>query len=198
MLLGVLGAGMAILAVDKTLLGPSGASAATPFTPPDPPPVAADSAPPPAAPAEPLADLAQRLLRATADLPDMGSDPWAAETLVAALRIGPHWTSAPAAAVEVLSATPDTPAEDPRPVPHDPVAQFRAKHRLTAVASGQGHAVAVINGQPRPVGAVLDGFTLTSIGRDSVILERDGRRVELTVRSAARPGPERISEPGPD
>jgi len=54
-------------------------------------------------------------------------------------------------------------------------------HRLVAVmVDGQG-GMAIIDGRCLRVGQTMDGFTLVRLGKNSAVLQANGRKVELTL-----------------
>ncbi|MCP3904437.1 MAG: hypothetical protein GY715_12485 [Planctomycetes bacterium] len=90
------------------------------------------------------------------------------------------------------SAVPDafqTPSEwqqDDRPIVIDVPesaegAEFRRRHRLTAVMANGGRGLAIIDGRGLRVGQKLDGFELVEVNKRSVVLVSAGLRVTLTL-----------------
>ena len=76
--------------------------------------------------------------------------------------------------------------------PRDPFL-FGARDTNATMGRGQLNGIlwdaakplAIIDGEPREVGAVVDGWTVLSITPDQVVLERAGRRETLTVGASA-------------
>ena len=90
---------------------------------------------------------------------------------------------APAGAVEdpfrppAFAVAPSTsPAED-RPV----------ELQVSMILHGPGRSSAVIGGRTLGVGDRIQGFTVAAIRQNRVILDRDGRRIELEPANALRP-----------
>ena len=83
-----------------------------------------------------------------------------------------------------VAAAPGVASAEPR----DP---FMFGARDTKAASGRGQLngilwdatkpLAIIDGEPRDVGAMVDGWTVVSITPDQVVIERAGRREALVV-----------------
>ena len=75
--------------------------------------------------------------------------------------------------------------------PRDP---FMFGARATDAATGRGQLngilwdaakpLAIIDGEPRDIGAVVDGWTVVSIAPDQVVIERAGRRETLVIGAA--------------
>jgi hypothetical protein len=63
----------------------------------------------------------------------------------------------------------------------DPVARFRAAHRLTGVLLSDDDRRAIIDGRALAVGERLDGFTLVSVDKDRAVLAAKQGRVILTL-----------------
>lgn len=76
------------------------------------------------------------------------------------------------------------PAEPAPAPPPDPVAEFRARHKLNAVMRTAGGGVAIIDGKTLRPGAKLDGFRLVRVGLRSAWLESDdgaGRKFDMAL-----------------
>jgi hypothetical protein len=91
-------------------------------------------------------------------------------------RVSTAWPGAvaPAAAAAAAAARPD------------PVARFRAAHRLTGVLLSDDNRRAIIDGRSLAVGERLDGFTLLSVDKDRAVLAAKEGRVTLTLATAAK------------
>jgi hypothetical protein len=53
---------------------------------------------------------------------------------------------------------------------------------LEGIAWSSDRPFALINGQVVGPGGFVDGVNLTEVGQDRVVLQKDGRRIELTLR----------------
>jgi len=90
---------------------------------------------------------------------------------------------APAGAVEdpfrppASAVAPSTSAAEDRPV----------ELQVSMILHGPGRSSAVIDGRTLSVGDRIQGFTVAAIRQNRVILDRDGRRVELEPANALRP-----------
>jgi hypothetical protein len=65
---------------------------------------------------------------------------------------------------------------------------FRREHRLTAVMLGGSSVSAVIDGKCLRIGEPLDGFRLVGVSVGSAVMEADGIRVELKLKTGSPPG----------
>ena len=61
----------------------------------------------------------------------------------------------------------------------DPVADFKARHKLSAAMKQGSGGVAIVDGQPLAVGQKLGGFRLSAVKDGSAIFRRGNLRVEL-------------------
>jgi len=65
-------------------------------------------------------------------------------------------------------------------------AEFRARHKLTAIVDGEGARVVLINGRTYQVGQSVLGYRLVKITRTSAIFRGPGAYVELKVHADVR------------
>jgi hypothetical protein len=83
-----------------------------------------------------------------------------------------------------VAAEPQPPAEI-KPLadtaPPDPVAEFIAAHRLTAVMAAGERGYAIINGELLYVGQTMGGFTLIEVDHRAAVLASGALRVRLAL-----------------
>ncbi len=169
----VLGLALGALVLDKTLLSPKGAAAAPPGAGQAAPAVLAATGTAPAGPKPEAAKAAapgksenspgrvsSRLSIA------LDSPKWTAEQVVGSLRPSPEWASGPAAASAPAS---------------DRAGDFRARHELKAVMSGQGGRIALIDGRAMKEGDSLTGYTLIEVRARSAVFESGSERIVLSL-----------------
>ena len=98
-----------------------------------------------------------------------------------------RWASRLGILALLVGMVPWTMAAEPR----DP---FMFGPRDTDAAGGRGQLngilwdaakpLAIIDGEPRDIGAVVEGWTVLSIAPDQVVIERGGRRETLVIGAA--------------
>ncbi len=178
----VLALALGALVLDKTVLSPKGAAAAPPSTGQAAPALSATgtAGPKPATRAAAPDKSENTPGRVSSRLSiALDSPKWTAEQVVGSLRPSPEWASGPAAASAPAS---------------DRAGDFKARHELKAVMSGQDRRIALIGGRPMREGETLDGYTLVSVGARSAVFESGSDRIVLSL-----PGtPERTGAPAPD
>jgi hypothetical protein len=131
------------------------------------------------APAQP-ASFTQRLRRAATTSPtNRSSDSSATADIFRPSRV---W--APEPVVAAPPPPPPPPTTRPTPKPPDELAQFRAKHRLTAVLVATRHAPsrAIIDGNPLRIGQIVDHFRLVEVSNDRATFQsRSGGQITLAL-----------------
>ena len=165
---GVLGLALTALVVDKTVLGPSGASAASSAHAPAAAPAA--QTPRRVVLGSPEAKASAARLESRLKVA-AGGVKWSADEVVDSLRKSPSWATGEGAE--------QTPAAD------GPLA-FREKHELKAImttskGSADATRIALIGGRSLQPGQQLDGYTLVSVGTRSAVFESGANRVVLTL-----------------
>lgn len=168
--IGILGLALGVLALDRTMLAPDGASAAMPAAEPS-----ADAGASAPAKSENLSVVTGATKRAAKPgvserlSKSVNSPKWTPEEVLGSLRTSPTWAVGGGSAGDGGN---------------DPVASFKSTHHLKAVMGARGsdeQRIALIDGKPMRVGDTLDGMRLVSVGARSTVFEAGSVRVILSL-----------------